>query len=62
MTNVCGYAIAINHMAVKVKSLSGNPNATMEDLSGGIIKEVNAGAAKLGITIGMTVIEALDLL
>jgi uncharacterized protein YunC (DUF1805 family) len=48
--------------AAKVGSATGDPIATVEDLLAGIIKEANAGAMKVGIKIGMTGREALDLL
>lgn len=51
-----------NYPAAKVKSQSGKPIATIEDLLEGIVKEANAEAATLGITVGMSGIEALDLL
>ncbi len=48
--------------AVKVKSSTGKPIATIDDLLQGTVKEVNAEAGKLGIRAGMTGQEALDLL
>jgi uncharacterized protein YunC (DUF1805 family) len=48
--------------AARVKSASGNPIATIDDLLDGVVKEANAEAAKLGISIGMSGREALDLL
>jgi uncharacterized protein YunC (DUF1805 family) len=48
--------------AVRVKSTTGNPIATIDDLLNGMVKEANAEAAKLGINIGMSGGEALDLL
>ncbi len=51
-----------NYPAAKVKSQSGKPIATIEDLLEGIVKEANAEAARLGITIGMSGREALELL
>ena len=51
-----------NYPAVKVRSEKGVPIATIEDLLSGIVKEANAGAAKLGICVGMTGREALDLM
>ena len=48
--------------AVRVKSTTGNPIATIDDLLNGVVKEANAEATKLGINIGMSGREALDLL
>ncbi len=48
--------------AVKVKSSTGGSIATIDDLLAGVVKEVNNEASKLGIKIGMTGREALDLL
>ncbi len=48
--------------AVKVKSQSGKPIATIDDLLQGIVKEANAEASKLGITLGISGKEALDLM
>lgn len=53
---------SFGYPAVRLKSSDGNPIATIDDLQRGIVKEVNTGAAKLGIKIGMTGREALDLL
>ena len=46
--------------AARVKSTSGNPIATIDDLLTGVVKGVNTEATKLGINIGMSGIEALD--
>lgn len=48
--------------AAKVKSATGSPIATIEDLMNGVVKEANKEAVKLGITTGMSGKEALDLL
>lgn len=48
--------------AAKVKSATGKPIATIDDLLEGTVKEANAEAGKLGIKAGMTGREALDLL
>jgi uncharacterized protein YunC (DUF1805 family) len=48
--------------AAKVKSRSGKPIATIDDLLDGIVKEANDEAAKLGVTVGMSGREALDLM
>jgi uncharacterized protein YunC (DUF1805 family) len=48
--------------AARVKSATGNPIATIDDLLNGVVKEANAEAAKLGINVGMSGREALDLL
>lgn len=53
---------SFNCPSVKIKSADGKPIATIDDLQKGIVKEVNTGAAKLGIKVGMTGREALDLL
>jgi uncharacterized protein YunC (DUF1805 family) len=51
-----------SYPAAKVKSKSGQPIATINDLLDGIIKDANAEATKLGITIGMSGREALEYL
>ncbi len=48
--------------AARVKSSTGHPIATVDDLLDGTVKEANAEASKLGIKVGMTGREALDLL
>jgi uncharacterized protein YunC (DUF1805 family) len=48
--------------AAKMKSASGNPIATIDDLMDAVVKEANNEAAKLGIDAGMSGREALDLL
>ena len=48
--------------AAKAKSKTGAPIATIEDLLEGTVKEANAEASKLGISIGMSCKEALELL
>jgi uncharacterized protein YunC (DUF1805 family) len=48
--------------AAKMKSLSGKPIATIDDLLQGTVKEANAEAVKLGISVGMSGREVLDLL
>jgi uncharacterized protein YunC (DUF1805 family) len=48
--------------AVKVRSGKGDPIATIEDLLSGIVKDVNKGAMSLGVRVGMTGREALDLM
>ncbi len=53
---------SFDYPAVRMKSSSGNPIATVDDLLEGIVKEVNNTAAKLGIKVGMTGRQALDLL
>jgi len=53
---------AFGYPAVRVKSISGNPIATIDDLLSAVVKEANAEATKLGINVGMTGKEALDLL
>ena len=51
-----------SYPAVRVKSAKGSAIATIEDLLEGIVKDANAGAAKLGVRAGMTGKEALDLM
>ncbi len=51
-----------NYPAARVKSAMGKPIATIEDLLEGIIKDANVQAANLGIKVGMTGLEALELM
>lgn len=51
---------AFGYPAVRVKSTSGNPIATIDDLLAGVVKDANTEAIKLGIRIGMSGREALD--
>jgi uncharacterized protein YunC (DUF1805 family) len=51
-----------SYPAARVKSAKGSAIATIEDLMEGIVKDANAGAAKLGVSAGMTGREALDLM
>jgi len=48
--------------AAKVRPAKGSSIATIEDLLVGIIKEVNPAAEKLGLKVGLTGREALELL
>jgi uncharacterized protein YunC (DUF1805 family) len=48
--------------AAKVRPSRGSSIATIEDLLEGIVKEVNPNAKKLGLKIGLTGREALELL
>jgi len=48
--------------AAKVRPSQGSSIATIDDLLQGIIKEVNPAAEKLGVKVGITGKEALDLL
>lgn len=48
--------------AAKVRPAQGSSIASIEDLMQGIIKEVNPAAEKLGLKVGITGREALDLL
>lgn len=48
--------------AAKVKPTRGDSIDNIEDLLVGEIKDTNAAAVKLGVTVGMTGKEALDLL
>jgi uncharacterized protein YunC (DUF1805 family) len=51
-----------SYPAAKVKSQSGKPVATIEDLLDGTVKEANATAAELGINVGMSGRDALELM
>lgn len=53
---------AFTYPAARVKSSSGKPIATIDDLLDGVVKETNAEATKRGINVGMSGREALDLL
>lgn len=48
--------------AAKVRPAHGSSIATIDDLMQGIIKEANQSAEKLGVKVGITGKEALDLL
>lgn len=48
--------------AAKVRPAQGSSIATIEDLLHGIVKEVNPTAEKLGLKVGITGREALELL
>lgn len=48
--------------AAKVRPSQGSSIATIDDLMQGIVKEVNPAAEKLGLKVGITGREALDLL
>ncbi len=48
--------------AARVKPRRGSSIATVEDLLSGEIKDANAEAARLGVEVGMSGREALDLL
>jgi uncharacterized protein YunC (DUF1805 family) len=51
-----------SYPAARVKSKSGKPIATIHDLLEGVVKDANAEAARLGINIGMSGREALELM
>jgi uncharacterized protein YunC (DUF1805 family) len=51
-----------DYPAARVRSESGLPIATLDDLQEGIVKDANDTAGKLGIAAGMKGKEALDLL
>lgn len=51
-----------NYPAVKIKSQSGKPVATIGDLLDGVVKEANSEAAKRGVTAGMSGRDALELM
>ncbi len=48
--------------AAKVRPSRGSSIATIDDLMEGLVKEVNPAAEKLGLKVGITGKEALDLL
>jgi uncharacterized protein YunC (DUF1805 family) len=48
--------------AARVKPTRGSSIANVEDLLSGEIKDANAAAAKLGVVVGMSGKDALDLL
>jgi uncharacterized protein YunC (DUF1805 family) len=48
--------------AAKVRPAQGSSIATIEDLLKGIVKEVNPAAERLGLKVGQTGREALELL
>ncbi len=49
-----------NYPAARVRSATGDPIVTTNDLMAGIVKDANAAATQLGINIGMSGKEALD--
>ena len=51
-----------DYPAARVRSESGLPIATLDDLQEGIVKDANSAAGVLGITAGMKGKEALDIL
>lgn len=51
-----------DYPAAKVRPAQGGSISTIDDLLEGIIKEVNPAAERLGVKIGQTGREALDLL
>jgi uncharacterized protein YunC (DUF1805 family) len=51
-----------DYPAARVKSESGLPITTLDDLLEGIVKDANSAAGILGIAAGMKGKEALDLL
>jgi len=53
---------AFSYPAARVKSTTGNPIVTIDDLLSGMVKDTNHEAVKLGIHTGMAGKEALDLL
>lgn len=53
---------SFGYPAAKVRPARGGSIATIEDLLDGIIKEVNPAAEKLGLKVGITGREALDML
>jgi uncharacterized protein YunC (DUF1805 family) len=57
-----GVLNSFGYPAAKVRSARGGSIATIDDLLNGIIKEVNPAAEKLGLKVGITGREALDML
>ena len=51
-----------DYPAARVRSASGLPIVTLDDLIEGIVKDANSAAGVMGITEGMNAKEALDLL
>jgi uncharacterized protein YunC (DUF1805 family) len=51
-----------SYPAAKVRSAKGGSIATIDDLMEGIVKETNPAAEKLGLKVGITGREALDML
>jgi uncharacterized protein YunC (DUF1805 family) len=49
-----------SYPAARVKSTTGGPIGTIDDLLAGIVKDANTAATKLGIKAGMSGREALD--
>ena len=49
-----------NYPAARVRSTTGGPIVTTDDLLAGVVKDANAAAGKLGITSGMSGKDALD--
>ncbi|OPX66817.1 MAG: hypothetical protein A4E37_01807 [Methanoregulaceae archaeon PtaB.Bin056] len=48
--------------AARVRPSVGSSVSTIADLLAGVVKEANEGAKRLGVTVGMTGKDALDLL
>lgn len=51
-----------HYPAARVKSPTGAPIATVDDLLAGVVKDANEEAARRGITLGMTGRQAMELL
>jgi uncharacterized protein YunC (DUF1805 family) len=51
-----------NYPAAKVRPSRGNSISSLEDLLEGVIKEANPAAQRLGVKVGMSGKEALELL
>lgn len=49
-----------NYPAARVKSATGGPIVTIDDLLAGVVRDTNAAAARLGINPGMSGKDALD--
>ena len=53
---------SFGYPAARVKPTRGSSIATIDDLLDGVIKDANGAATRLGIKVGMSGKEALDLL
>ena len=51
-----------SYPAVRVKSATGGPIATIEDILSGVVNDTNRAAVERGVKVGMTGREALDLI
>ncbi len=53
---------SFSYPAAKVRPSEGETIASIDDLLNGVVKEVNSAAQKLGLKMGITGREALDML